>query len=182
MDKIELNLLKEIADLEKVPDGAFNLRENGELKQRNTTANIDIVSKSDKSGIDIIIKPNTKNERIDIPVIITKTGVSDLVYNDFYIGENAEVLIVAGCGIHNCGTEKSQHDGIHTFHIGKNAKIKYVEKHYGEGDGMGRLVRENCDYIVSIPMVGRINSLNASSAASIIMYEVLRQRSGSDNR
>ncbi|MBQ0099485.1 MAG: SufD family Fe-S cluster assembly protein [Firmicutes bacterium] len=138
MDKIELNLLKEIADLEKVPDGAFNLRENGELKQRNTTANIDIVSKKDGSGIDIIIKPNTKNERVDIPVIITKTGVNDLVYNDFYIGENAEVLIVAGCGIHNCGTEKSQHDGIHTFHLSKNAKVKYVEKHYGEGDGNGK--------------------------------------------
>ncbi len=138
MDKIETNLLKEIADIESVPTGAFNLRENGELKQRNTTANVDIVSKKDGSGIDIIIKPNTKNERIDIPVIITKTGVNDLVYNDFYIGENADVLIVAGCGIHNCGTEKSEHDGIHTFHLSKGAKVKYIEKHYGEGDGNGK--------------------------------------------
>lgn len=138
MDKIDQNLLKQIADLESIPDGAFNLRKDGGLAQRHTTANIDIVSKTDKSGIDIIIKPNTKNERVDIPVIITKTGINDLVYNDFYVGENADVLIVAGCGIHNCGNGDSEHDGIHTFHLAKNAKVRYVEKHYGEGDGNGR--------------------------------------------
>lgn len=137
---IEKQLLKAVADIESVPRGAFNVREDGTLKGRNVTANIDIVSKTDKPGIDIIIKDGTKNERVDIPVIITKTGVTDLVYNDFYIGDDADVLIVAGCGIHNPGCGTSRHDGIHTFHVGKNAKVKYVEKHYGEGDGSGERV------------------------------------------
>lgn len=137
LSALEKQLLSTIADIETIPTGAFNIREDGKLKQRNTTANIDIVSKQDKQGIDIIVKPNTKNERVDIPVIITKTGLTDLVYNDFYIGENADVLIVAGCGIHNPGCQTAQHDGIHTFHVGKNAKVKYLERHYGEGDGNG---------------------------------------------
>ncbi len=140
LSALEKQLLSTIADIETIPTGAFNIREDGKLKQRNTTANIDIVSKQDKQGIDIIVKPNTKNERVDIPVIITKTGLTDLVYNDFYIGENADVLIVAGCGIHNPGCQTAQHDGIHTFHVGKNAKVKYLERHYGEGDGNGENV------------------------------------------
>lgn len=140
MDNIQKNLLKQIADLHEVPTGAYNIRANGELGGRNTTANIDIVTKQDKQGIDIIIKPNTKNESVHIPVIISKTGVEDLVYNDFYIGENADVTIVAGCGIHNTGDSKSEHDGIHTFHVGKNAKVLYVEKHYGDGDGNGEKI------------------------------------------
>lgn len=137
MDKIQKNLLEQIADLHDIPEGAYNIRSNGELGGRNTTANIDIVTKQDKPGIDIIIKENTKNESVHIPVIISKTGVQDLVYNDFYIGENAEVTIIAGCGIHNTGDSKSEHDGIHSFHVGKNAKVLYVERHYGEGDGSG---------------------------------------------
>lgn len=137
MDSIEKNLLKEIADLHDIPAGAYNIRNNGKLEGRNTTANIDIVTKEDKPGIDIIVKPGTKNESMHIPVILSESGLKDLVYNDFYIGEDADVTIVAGCGIHNCGTDTSEHDGIHTFHIGKNAKVKYVEKHYGEGDGNG---------------------------------------------
>ena len=140
MDKIGKDLLKKVADLHEIPEGAYNIRENGGLGGRHTTANIDIVSKEDKPGIDIIIKANTKNESVHIPVIISKSGLDDLVYNDFYIGENADVVIVAGCGIHNTGDEKSSHDGIHTFHVGKNAKIKYVERHYGEGDGLGQNV------------------------------------------
>ncbi len=140
MDKIQLDLLSKVADLHKTPEGAYNIRANGALGGRSTTANVDIVSKTDKDGIDIIIKPNTKNESIHIPVIISQSGLEDLVYNDFYIGENADVTIVAGCGIHNSGTDKSQHDGIHTFHVGKNAKIKYIERHYGEGDGNGENV------------------------------------------
>ncbi len=138
--KLEKQLLSTIADIETVPTGAFNIREDGKLKERHTTANIDIVSKTDKSGIDIIVKPNTKNERVDIPVIITKSGLNDLVYNDFYIGEESDILIVAGCGIHNPGCDTAQHDGIHTFHVGKNAKVKYVEKHYGEGEGSGERI------------------------------------------
>lgn len=140
MNKTDMNLLEAIADLHEVPAGAYNLRINGSGHSRNSTANIEIVPKKDKPGIDIIVAPDTKNESVHIPVIITESGIDDLVYNDFYIGENAEVLIVAGCGIHNSGDEKSQHDGIHTFHVGKNAKIKYVEKHYGEGDGKGERI------------------------------------------
>ena len=138
MEKIQVDLLEKIADLHGTPEGAYNIRANGALGGRNTTANIDIVTKEDKQGIDIIIKPGTKNESVHIPVIISKTGLTELVYNDFYIGDGADVVIVAGCGIHNTGDEKSQHDGIHTFHVGKNARIKYVEKHYGEGDGNGK--------------------------------------------
>lgn len=140
MDKIDSGLLESVADLHEIPAGAYNIRKNGEGHSRHSTANIEIVSKTDKPGIDIIVAPGTKNESVHIPVIITESGINDLVYNDFYIGDDADVLIVAGCGIHNSGDEKSQHDGIHTFHIGKNARIKYVEKHYGEGDGKGERV------------------------------------------
>ena len=143
MDAIEKDLLLQIADLHGVPEGAYNIRGNSELKGRNTTENIDIVTKTDgKQGIDIIIKPGTKNESVHIPVIISKAGLQEVVYNDFYIGDDADVVIVAGCGIHNCGGVEmtSRHDGVHTFYVGKNAKVKYVEKHYGGGDGLGKNV------------------------------------------
>ena len=140
MDLIQKELLEEIAGLHEVPAGAYNIRANGKAAARNTTANIDIVSKEDKPGIDIIIKPGTKKESVHIPVVISQTGLNDLVYNDFHIGEGADVLIVAGCGIHNSGDKLSRHDGIHTFYIGKNARVKYVEKHYGKGDGNGENV------------------------------------------
>ncbi|ALP90333.1 MULTISPECIES: SufB/SufD family protein [Clostridium] len=149
MDDIQKNLLKEISDLHSIPEGAFNIRIDGAVALRNTTANVDIVPKKDKSGIDIYIKENTKNESVHIPVILSQTGMTELVYNDFHIGENADVTIVAGCGIHNEGSEKAEHDGIHTFYIGKNAKVKYVEKHYGEGDGTGERVL-NPETIVNI--------------------------------
>lgn len=140
MNKTDSDLLFAVADLHDIPAGAYNIRKNGAGLSRRSSANIEIVTKTDKPGIDIIIAPFTKNESVHIPVIITETGIDDMVYNDFYVGEGAEVLIVAGCGIHNDGTEKTQHDGIHTFHVGKNAKIKYVEKHYGEGDGKGERI------------------------------------------
>jgi len=143
MDAIEKDLLVKIADLHGVPEGAYNIRGNGATESRQTTANIDIVTKTDgKQGIDIYIKPNTKNESMHIPVIISKAGLQEVVYNDFHIGENADVVIVAGCGIHNCGgvDMTSRHDGVHTFFVGKNAKVKYVEKHYGDGDGKGKNV------------------------------------------
>ena len=140
MDKIQKDLLKAIANIEEVPMGAYNIRENGKGISRNTTANIDIVTKQDKPGIDIIVKPNTKNESIHIPVILTQGGINDVVYNDFYIGENADVVIVAGCGIHNSTCQTSQHDGIHSFYLSKGAKVKYVEKHYGEGEGTGERI------------------------------------------
>lgn len=138
MDAIEKRILEEVADIHEVPEGAYNIRSNGKLAGRNTTADINIVTKEDKQGIDIIIAPGTKNQSVHIPVIISETGLSDLVYNDFYVGEDADVTIVAGCGIHNCGDQDSSHEGIHTFHLAKNSKVKYIEKHYGEGDGNGR--------------------------------------------
>ena len=143
MDAIEKDLLIQIADLHGTPEGAYNIRGNSELMGRNTTANVDIVTKTDgKSGIDIFVKAGTKKESVHIPVIISKAGLQEVVYNDFYIGEDADVLIVAGCGIHNCGgvDTTSRHDGVHTFYVGKNAKVKYVEKHYGGGDGLGKNV------------------------------------------
>ena len=140
MDEIQKTLLEQVADLHSVPAGAYNFRVNGQGAGRNTTANIDIVTKEDKPGIDIIIKPGTKKESVHIPVVLSATGLKDLVYNDFYIGEDADVTIIAGCGIHNGGSEASSHDGIHSFHIGKNARVKYVEKHYGQGDGTGERI------------------------------------------
>ena len=140
LTEVENRLIREVADLHEVPMGAYNFRANGGLAGRNTTANIDIVSKKEGSGIDIHIKPGTVNESVHIPVVLSESGLQETVYNDFYIGENSDVTIVAGCGIHNCGTQDSQHDGIHRFHVGKNAKIRYVEKHSGSGDGMGRRI------------------------------------------
>ena len=140
IDDIQKRLLKEVADLDSLPVGAYNIRANGAAAGRHTTANIDIVTKTDRPGIDIIIAPGTKNESVHIPVVVSQTGLKDLVYNDFYIGENADVVIIAGCGIHCAGAEETSHDGIHTFHVGKNARLRYVQKHYGEGEGRGKRV------------------------------------------
>ena len=140
MDEIQMRLLREVADLHKVPEGAYNIRSNSEAAGRRSTANIEIVPKEGGSGIDIYIKPGTKNESVHIPVVMTKSGLKEVVYNDFHIGEDADVIIVAGCGIDNCGTQDSEHDGIHRFFVGKNAKIKYVEKHYGAGNGSGKRI------------------------------------------
>lgn len=140
IDQIQKRILEEVADLHTVPEGAYNIRANGASAGRNTTANIDIVSKTDVSGIDIRIKPGTKHESVHIPVVLSESGIKETVYNDFYIGEDSDIVIVAGCGIHNCGNQDSEHDGIHRFYVGKNAKVKYVEKHYGEGDGNGKRI------------------------------------------
>ncbi|MBR3646752.1 MAG: SufD family Fe-S cluster assembly protein [Lachnospiraceae bacterium] len=140
LDEIQKRLLEEIADLHEVPSGAYNIRSNSQMESRNTTANIDIVSKEDGSGIDIKIKPGTKRESVHIPVVLSQSGLKETVYNDFYIGEDCDVVIVAGCGIHNGGSKDSEHDGIHRFYVGKNAKIKYVEKHYGQGEGTGKRI------------------------------------------
>ena len=137
MNGIEKDLLKIIADMDGATGGAFNIRANGSLAERHVTENVDIRNKTDKDGIDIIIRPGTKGETIHIPVIISESGVNDLVYNDFIIGDDSDVTIMAGCGIHNCGDEESRHDGIHSFFVGKNAKVKYIERHYGDGDGKG---------------------------------------------
>ncbi len=137
MDAIQKDLLLKISDLHEVPQGAYNIRANGASAHRAVTENINIVTKEDKPGIDIYVKEGTVKESLHIPVVISESGLKDLVYNDFFIGENCDIVIVAGCGIHNGGDESSQHDGIHTFHIGKNSKVKYVEKHYGDGVGTG---------------------------------------------
>lgn len=141
MSTMEKELIKTIADISGfMPGSAFSLRRNGEGVERHSTQNIKIVAKSDKPGIDIHVAPHTIGEEVHIPVILTDSGIHDLVYNDFYIGEGADVVIIAGCGIHNDGCDTSQHDGVHVFHIGKNAKIRYVEKHYGEGNGSGERI------------------------------------------
>ena len=140
MNKIEKELLASIADLHKIPTGAFSLRENGQPKIKNSKSEIEIISKKDKPGIDIYVKPDVKNKSVHIPVIITSGGIKDLVYNDFYIGDNAEVTIVAGCGIHNATNDNSEHNGIHNFHLGKNCKVSYIEKHLGVGNGQGEKV------------------------------------------
>ena len=140
MDQIEKNILKEIAGLHEIPAGAYNIRSNGKMAGRHTTANIDIVTKEDRQGIEIHIKPGTKRESVHIPVILSESGHQEMVYNDFYIGEDCDVTIIAGCGIHNCGADTSRHDGVHTFYVGRNARVRYVEKHYGEGDGNGENV------------------------------------------
>ncbi len=138
MNDIQKNLLEQVAGLHEIPAGAYNIRANGESAGRRTTANIDIVTKTDKPGIDIIIKPGTKNESVHIPVLLSESGLKELVYNDFFIGEDADVTIVAGCGIHNGGDADAEHSGIHRFVLAKGAKVHYVERHYGEGDGNGQ--------------------------------------------
>ena len=140
LSEIQKQLLAEIADLHKVPEGAYNIRANGEAAGRNSTANIEITSKTDKPGIDIRIKPGTVNESVHIPVVLSESGLKEVVYNDFFVGDDCDVVIVAGCGISNCGDQDSAHDGVHRFFIGKNCKLKYVEKHYGEGTGRGKRI------------------------------------------
>lgn len=140
MDQIQKNILAQVAGLHEVPAGAYNIRANGKTSGRNTTANIDIITREDNRGIEIRVKPGTKRESLHIPVILSESGHQETVYNDFYIGEDCDITIVAGCGIHNCGTDTSKHDGVHTFYIGKNSSVRYVERHYGEGDGNGENV------------------------------------------
>jgi len=137
LDKL---MLEKVADLHDIPQGAYNIRRNGEGVARNTTANINIITKKDKSGIDVIVKPNTRGESVHIPVLLTSSDFEDVVYNTFEIGELSDVLIVAGCGIHNPEGGKAQHDGVHEFFVRKGARMKYVEKHYGQGEGNGEKV------------------------------------------
>lgn len=176
MDGIQERILEEVADLHGVPEGAYNIRANGQMAGRNTTANIDIITKTDKPGIDIRIKPGTKHESVHIPVVVSASGLKEMVYNDFYIGEGADVVIVAGCGIHNCGDQDSQHDGIHRFFVGKNAKVKYVEKHYGEGDGGGKRIlnpvtevymEENSFVEMEMVQIKGVDSTNRTNLAKL---------------
>lgn len=140
MENVDKELLKEISDIDGEIQGAYNIRKNGKGIERKVTENVNIVTKQDKPGIDIFVKENTKFEFVHIPVIITESGLNDVVYNDFYIGKNANVVIIAGCGIHNDHHKDSQHDGIHRFFLEEGAKVKYIEKHYGEGSGDGKRI------------------------------------------
>ena len=137
MDAIQKSLLAQVSGLHDIPEGAYNIRSNGQAAGRRSTAHIEITPKDDLPGIDIRILPGTKNESVHIPVILSESGLKDTVYNDFFVAEGCDVTIVAGCGIHNDGAATSEHSGIHTFHVGKNARVRYIEKHYGEGDGNG---------------------------------------------
>ena len=140
INSIDKELLREITGLEATPEGAYNIRKNGKGIERKVTENVNIVTKKDVSGINIYVKENTKFEFIHIPVIITESGLKDVVYNDFFIGKNANVIIVAGCGIHNDHHKDSRHDGIHKFYLDEGARVRYIEKHYGEGNGDGKRI------------------------------------------
>lgn len=140
LSPLDAGLLQEIANIHGMPKGAFNIRKDGQLVERNSSANIEISTKTDNPGIDIHIKPGTKGETVYIPVIVTQSGLKDVVYNTFYVGEDCDVTIIAGCGIHNESHEASEHDGIHSFYCGKNSHVRYVEKHYGEGEGTGERI------------------------------------------
>ncbi len=140
MNDIQKKMLEEIADLHGVPEGAYNIRADGRSVASRSTDEIEICPKPRGSGLDIRIKPGTVNKSLHIPVVIAESGLEETVYNDFYIGDGCDVLIVAGCGIDNCGGKDSRHDGIHRFHVGAGCKVKYVEKHYGSGSGSGRRI------------------------------------------
>ncbi|MBQ6205925.1 MAG: SufD family Fe-S cluster assembly protein, partial [Oscillospiraceae bacterium] len=140
MDEIKKRLLLEVADLHDIPEGAYNIRADGQSAGRRSSAHITITPKPNGSGLEIDIQPGTKNESVHIPVVMTQSGLKEVVYNDFRIGDDCDILIVAGCGIDNCGNQDSQHDGIHRFFVGKNSRVKYVEKHYGSGTGAGKRI------------------------------------------
>ena len=176
IDDIGKQLLAEIADIHDTPAGAYNFRVNSQLAGRHTTDNIDIMTKDGLPGIDIFIKPNTKGESVHIPVVVSTSGIKETVYNDFFVGDNCDVVIVAGCGIDNCGEHDAQHDGIHRFYVGKNSKIRYVEKHYGSGDGSGKRIlnpvtevymEENSTMEMEMEQIKGVDSTERSTIAEL---------------
>lgn len=175
MNNLEKQLLAEISDLHEIPSGAFSFRVNGKSQIINSTDEIIITKKTDKAGIDITVKADTKNKSMHIPVIISESGIKETVFNDFFIKDNSEILIVAGCGIHNNGKENSEHNGMHTFHIGKNCKVKYVEKHLGVGKNNKKdlspttsvLLSNNSTFEMETTQIGGVNNANRKTVASI---------------
>lgn len=199
MDAIQQELLAQVAGLHEVPEGAYNIRANGELAGRNTTANIDIITKEDRSGIDIRIKPGTKAESVHIPVVLSQSGLKESVYNDFFVGEDCDITIIAGCGIHNGGSAASEHSGIHRFFVEKRAKVRYVEKHYGSGDGNGeRIMNPTTEIhlaegaslemetvqIKGIDSTNRVTTAQVAEGASLVIKEKImthgKQRAETD--
>ena len=138
MNNITEKLLELVSDFKGSFNGAYNIRENGKCAGRVSSKNIKIESKTDKPGLDIKVLPGTKGEVVYIPACVTKGGVDDLVYNDFFIGEDSDIVIVAGCGVHTDTHETARHNGIHRFFIGENARVRYEEKHIGTGTGDGK--------------------------------------------
>ena len=184
LNDIVKNLLKEVSGIAEIPaNAAFNIRNNSKSEGRHSTENIDIVPKEGGSGLDIYVKPFTKNENVHIPALITQDGVSEVVYNDFHIGEGAEIEIIAGCGIHNCGCDDSVHEGIHRFFLGKNSKVVYIEKHIGEGDGSGKRIinpqthveaEENAYIEMDTVQLKGVDSTKRVSSAKLISRSVAR--------
>ena len=186
LDSIQKTLLEQVADLHEIPEGAYSLRVDGETFAKNSTEDIEIVKKTDKEGIDIFIKPGTKKQSLHIPVLLAKSGLKELVYNDFHIGADCDITIVAGCGIHNGGSADSEHSGIHSFFVGENARVKYVEKHYGAGDGNGKnlmnptteIVMEKNSYmemetaqIKGVDSTKRVTRAKLADGATLITHE-----------
>lgn len=176
MDNTDKELLAAIADLHDIPEGSFNIRKNGKLLARNSDKDIEIVSKTDKDGIDIIVRPGVKNKSVHIPVLLTVGNFQDTVYNDFYIGDGADVTIIAGCGIHNDTCDSAEHDGIHSFYVGKNAKVRYVERHYANGGGTGKKVfdpttkiylKEKACFILESTQLGGVTYTDRKTYATV---------------
>lgn len=137
LDKVTQAILKYIDEAGFRQEGAFNLRHNGMALCHGDSEHVRIVRKEDKPGIDIYIDGETDGEEVHIPVVLDASGFTDRVYNDFHIADGANVVIIAGCGIHNDGHADSQHDGVHSFFVGKGANVTYKENHYGAGEGDG---------------------------------------------
>ena len=140
LNDVQKHILEIVSGMKEPPVGAVNIRADGKKEYRSNSEHIRIEPKADKDGIDIFIDSETKHETVYIPVVLTAPGFHDKVYNDFFVEDGADVTIVAGCGINNCSECDSEHEGIHTFHVGKNAKVRYIEKHYGEGEGRGKRI------------------------------------------
>lgn len=176
MNNIDKELLKQVADLHGVPQSSYNIRKNGESISRFCDDDMQIISKPDKNGIDIKVKEGTKNKSVHLPVIVTKSGLDDITYNDFYIGDNCDILIVAGCGIHNNGTKKSGHNGIHRFYIGKNSVVRYVEKHLALGNNKTEKVlspttkivmKQNSVFTMETVQLGGVTYSNRNTTAKL---------------
>ena len=184
---LDRKILQEIADLHGEPPGAYNIRKDGAGVERRSLPGVKIEPKTDKAGIDVLVAPGHEGT-VHIPVLLTDTEQKDVVYNTIEIGAGADILLVAGCGIHNPGSGEARHDGIHHVVVKKGGRLRYVEKHYGEGAGTGKkvlnpktvLVLEEGAYaeldLVQIRGVDdtvRLTEATVEKGAQLLMYERL---------